>query len=107
MIEEGPVIMRVSRKRTLGSRHASARTSGKPAGSERTKPWKPPTNNTPWNSLDTWTVASSLVVHLLEIMVDPVAYSLANAPYEDEEIAAAELDRARDSMDPGGRNLPR
>ena len=44
------------------------------------------------------------VVHLLEIMVDPVAYSLANAPYEDEEITpelAAELDRACDSMDRG------
>ncbi len=44
------------------------------------------------------------VVHLLEVMVDPVAYSIANAPYEDEEITpelAAELDRARASLDHG------
>jgi hypothetical protein len=39
------------------------------------------------------------VVHLLEVMVDPVAHSLANAPFEDEDITpelAAELDLARD-----------
>lgn len=44
------------------------------------------------------------VVHLLEVMVDPVAYSVANAAYEDEEITpelAAELDRARTLMEPG------
>lgn len=42
------------------------------------------------------------VVHLLEVMVDPVSWSLANAPYEDEEITpelAAELDRACTSVD--------
>lgn len=41
------------------------------------------------------------VAHLLEVMVDPVARSIANAPFEDEEInpeTAAELDAAHASI---------
>lgn len=44
------------------------------------------------------------VVHLLEVMTDPVTRSIANAPVEDEEITpemAAELDAARASLDRG------
>jgi hypothetical protein len=41
------------------------------------------------------------VAHLLEVMVDPVARAIANAPFEDEEInaeTAAELDAAHASI---------
>lgn len=41
------------------------------------------------------------LAHLLEVMLDPVARSIANAPFEDEEInaeTAAELDAARASI---------
>jgi len=41
------------------------------------------------------------VVRLLQVMIDPVARSIANAPIEDEEIlpqTAAELDAAHDSI---------
>jgi hypothetical protein len=44
------------------------------------------------------------VVHLLEVITDPLARSLANAPVEDEEITpamATELDRARASIERG------
>ncbi len=44
------------------------------------------------------------VAHLLEVMVDPVARSIANASVEDEEITpktAADLDRARASIERG------
>ena len=44
------------------------------------------------------------VVHLLEVMVDPVTRSIADAPVEDEEITAetaADLDRARASIERG------
>jgi hypothetical protein len=44
------------------------------------------------------------VVHLLEVMTDPVTRSIANAPVEDEQITpemAAELDAARASLDRG------
>jgi hypothetical protein len=44
------------------------------------------------------------VAQLLEVMIDPLARSLANAPVEDEEITpemAAELDRARACLDSG------
>lgn len=44
------------------------------------------------------------VVHLLEVMTDPVTRSIANAPVEDEQITpemAAELDAARVSLDRG------
>ena len=44
------------------------------------------------------------VAQLLEVMIDPLARSLANAAVEHEEITpemAAELDRARASLDPG------
>lgn len=43
----------------------------------------------------------SAVVRLLEVMIDPLADSLANAPVEDEQITpgtAAELDEARASI---------
>ena len=46
----------------------------------------------------------SAVVHLLEVMTDPVARSVANAPIEDEEITtetAAALDAARASLNRG------
>jgi hypothetical protein len=65
---------------------------------ETMKSWKPPTNNTPSNSLDNRMADGSqlaAVVHLQEIMVDPIAYSLAHAPHEDKEITpelAAELE---------------
>ncbi len=45
----------------------------------------------------------SAVVHLLEVLVDPVAASIRNAAIEEEEITpemAEELDRARTSTDP-------
>lgn len=41
------------------------------------------------------------VVHLLEVMIDPLAYSIANASVEDEEIlpqTADELDAAHASI---------
>jgi hypothetical protein len=41
------------------------------------------------------------LVHLLGVMLDPVARSIANAPFEDEEInaeTAAELDAAHASI---------
>jgi hypothetical protein len=41
------------------------------------------------------------VVHVMEVMLDPLSRKLANAPVEDEEIsaeAAAALDRARASL---------
>lgn len=41
------------------------------------------------------------VAHLLEVMLDPVARSIANAPFEEEEInatTAAELDEAHASI---------
>ncbi len=44
------------------------------------------------------------VTHLLEVMVDPVARSIANAAVETEEITpemAAALDRARASIERG------
>jgi hypothetical protein len=44
------------------------------------------------------------VVHLLEVMVDPVAHSIANAPVEEEEITAvlaADLDEAHAAVDRG------
>jgi hypothetical protein len=44
------------------------------------------------------------VVHLLEVMVDPVAHSTVTLPIEDEEITeamAAELDEAHASIDRG------
>jgi len=44
------------------------------------------------------------VAHLLEVMLDPVARSVANAPFEDEEInaaTAAELDAAHASINRG------
>ena len=44
------------------------------------------------------------VRNLLEVMVEPLAHSLAQAPVDDEEItpeAAAALDRARASLDRG------
>jgi hypothetical protein len=44
------------------------------------------------------------VARLLEVMADPVARSIANAPVEDEEITpqmAADLDRARASIERG------
>ena len=46
----------------------------------------------------------SVVVQLLEVIVDPLSRSLAQAPIEDEEITpetAAALDRARASLDRG------
>lgn len=42
--------------------------------------------------------------HMLEVMTDPVARSVVNAPIEDEEITpetAAALDAARASLDRG------
>lgn len=44
------------------------------------------------------------VAQLLEVMIDPLARSIANAAVEDEEIThqmAAELDRVRASLDSG------
>ncbi len=44
----------------------------------------------------------SAVVQLLETMVDPVARSLANAPYDDEELTPEDVDeieRADASLD--------
>jgi hypothetical protein len=44
------------------------------------------------------------VAHLLEVMIDPVSRSIANAPFEDEEInseTAAELDAAHASVERG------
>ena len=44
------------------------------------------------------------VVQLLEAMLDPVARSIANAPFEDEEInaaTAAELDASHASIERG------
>lgn len=44
------------------------------------------------------------VTHLLELMTDPVARSVASAPTEEEDITletAAELDAARASLDCG------
>jgi hypothetical protein len=44
------------------------------------------------------------VARLLEVMADPVARSIADAPVEDEEITAqmaADLDRARASIERG------
>jgi hypothetical protein len=44
------------------------------------------------------------VARLLEVMADPVARSIANAPVEDEQITpqmAADLDRARASIERG------
>jgi hypothetical protein len=44
------------------------------------------------------------VVHLLEVITDPLARSLANAPVDGEEITpamATELDRARASIERG------
>jgi hypothetical protein len=46
----------------------------------------------------------SAVVHLLEVMTDPVAYSLANAPVDDEPVSeeeAREIAAARASLDRG------
>ncbi len=44
------------------------------------------------------------IVHLMEVMLDPVTRSIANAPFEDEEInaeTAAELDAAHASISRG------
>jgi len=44
------------------------------------------------------------VVHLLEVMIDPVARSIANAPVEEEKITAetaADLDSAREALNRG------
>jgi hypothetical protein len=44
------------------------------------------------------------VRHLLEVMVEPLAHALAQAPVEDDEITpetAAAIDRARASLDRG------
>lgn len=72
-------------------------------------PWKPPINNTPSNSLDNSTGASSPRSFICwRLWSTPSLISLAYAPYEDEEITpelAAELDRARDSMDRGGEGI--
>jgi hypothetical protein len=46
----------------------------------------------------------SAVVHLLEVMTDPVAHSLANAPVDDEPVSeeeAREIAAARASLDRG------
>jgi hypothetical protein len=46
----------------------------------------------------------SAVVHLLEVMIDPVARSLANAPVDDEPVSeeeAREIAAARASLDRG------
>jgi heme oxygenase len=46
----------------------------------------------------------SALVHLLEVMVDPVAHSLANAPVDDELLTDEEIREiaaARDSLDRG------
>lgn len=46
----------------------------------------------------------SAVVHLLEVMTDPVAQSLANAPVDDEPVSeeeAREIAAARASLDRG------
>jgi hypothetical protein len=46
----------------------------------------------------------SAVVHLLAVMTDPVAYSLANAPVDDEPVSeeeAREIAAARASLDRG------
>lgn len=46
----------------------------------------------------------SAVVHLLEVMADPVAHSLANAPVDDEPVTeeeAREIAAARASLDRG------
>jgi hypothetical protein len=51
------------------------------------------------DQLDTSQLAA--VVHLLEVMVEPLAHSLALAPVEEEEITsetAAALERARASL---------
>ena len=46
----------------------------------------------------------SAVVHLLEVMTDPVAHSLANTPVDDEPVSedeAREIAAARASLDRG------
>jgi len=46
----------------------------------------------------------SALVHLLEVMVDPVAHSLANAPVDDEPVTeeeARDIAAARASLDLG------
>jgi len=46
----------------------------------------------------------SALVHLLEVMVDPVAHSLANAPIDDEPVTeeeARDIAAARASLDRG------
>ncbi len=46
----------------------------------------------------------SALVHLLEVMVDPVAHSLANAPVDDEPLTdeeAREIAAVRSSLDRG------
>ncbi|HEV2732107.1 MAG TPA: hypothetical protein VGV15_18920 [Terriglobales bacterium] len=46
----------------------------------------------------------SAVVHLLEVMTDPVAHSLASAPFDDEPVTeeeAREIAAARASLDRG------
>jgi len=43
----------------------------------------------------------SAVIHLLQVMINPLSHSLASAPLEEEEITpetAAALDRARASL---------
>lgn len=48
------------------------------------------------------------IAQLLQVMIDPLARSIASAAVEDEEIApemAAELDRARASLD-SGKGIP-
>jgi hypothetical protein len=51
----------------------------------------------------------SALVHLLEVMTDPVARSLANAPLDDEPVSeeeAREIAAARASLD-RGEGIPR